>query len=258
MGLVGAGILWLGWNGFNGGDPYTASTDAGVAVLNTNICAALSLIVWTILDYLYYGKPSVIGAINGMITGLVAITPAAGFVAGWGAICLALGSGSVPWFTMNIVQKKLSFMKKFDDTLGVFHTHFVAAIVGGCGTGIFATDVGVAAFALSLPGGAVSGFGKQVGIQIAGALFIIGWNLVWTTIILLFIKYVLRIPLRMSEASLLVGDLAIHGEEPYVFGDSMNIEGRLIDVEKGDDPDMIGGRATRHAPGAVTEEMKRD
>ena len=129
MVLVGAGILWLGWNGFNGGDPYTASPDAGVAVLNTNIAAALSLLVWTFCDYMYYGKPSVIGAVNGMITGLVAITPAAGYVAGWGAICLAIGSGSVPWLTMNIAAKKLAFFKHFDDTLGIVHTHFMAAIM---------------------------------------------------------------------------------------------------------------------------------
>ena len=127
--LVGAGILWLGWNGFNGGDPYTASPDAGVAVLNTNLAAALSMLVWVFCDYMYYGKPSIIGAVNGMITGLVAITPAAGYVAGWGAICLALGSGSVPWLTMNIAAKKLGFFKHFDDTLGIVHTHFVAAIM---------------------------------------------------------------------------------------------------------------------------------
>ena len=72
--LIGAGILWLGWNGFNGGDPYAASPDAGVAVLNTNICAATSLLTWMAFDSAYYGKPSIIGAVNGMIGGLVAIT----------------------------------------------------------------------------------------------------------------------------------------------------------------------------------------
>ena len=74
--LVGAGILWIGWNGFNGGDPYAASPDAGAAVLNTNICTAMSLLTWTLLDVIYYKKPQILGAVNGMITGLVAITPA--------------------------------------------------------------------------------------------------------------------------------------------------------------------------------------
>ena len=81
--MVGAGILWTGWNGFNGGDPYAASADAGVAVLNTNICTAMSVLTWTVLDVLVYKKPSLIGAVQGMITGLVAITPAAGVIAGW-------------------------------------------------------------------------------------------------------------------------------------------------------------------------------
>ena len=82
--LVGAGILWIGWNGFNGGDPYNAGADASAAVINTNVATAVSLLVWTILDILLGPdkKPSVIGAVQGMITGLVAITPAAGVVAG--------------------------------------------------------------------------------------------------------------------------------------------------------------------------------
>ena len=80
--LVGAGILWTGWNGFNGGDPYAASPDAGVAVLNTNIATAMSVLTWVWMDIIFFGKPSVIGAVQGMITGLVAITPAAGVVAG--------------------------------------------------------------------------------------------------------------------------------------------------------------------------------
>jgi Amt family ammonium transporter len=133
--LVGAGILWTGWNGFNGGDPYAASPDAGVAVLNTNICTATSLLTWTIMDLIFFKKPSVIGAVQGMITGLVAITPAAGVVAGWGAILLGVGSGTVPWVSMNILGRT-KLMRQVDDTLDVFHTHFVGAIVGGIGTGM--------------------------------------------------------------------------------------------------------------------------
>ena len=132
--LVGAGILWTGWNGFNGGDPYAASPDAGVAVLNTNICTAMSLLCWTIMDIIFFKRPSVIGAVQGMITGLVAITPAAGVVAGWGAILLGLGSGTVPWVSMNVLGRTKLF-RQVDDTLEVFHTHFVGAIVGGIGTG---------------------------------------------------------------------------------------------------------------------------
>src|SRR5262247_3049008 len=82
--LAGAGILWLGWNGFNGGDPYFANADAGAAVLNTNLCTAVAFLVWVAWDYLTGRKPSPIGSVNGMIVGLVAITPGAGFVNGWG------------------------------------------------------------------------------------------------------------------------------------------------------------------------------
>lgn len=160
--LIGAGILWIGWNGFNGGDPYTASADAGVAVINTNLCAAISLLCWTACDVLYYKKPSVIGAVNGMITGLVAITPAAGVVAGWGAILLGVGSGTVPWVSMNILGRTSFMQRHFDDTLGIMHTHMVAGFVGGFGTGLWATAEGCAAFGLTNPGGAVAGNGIQL------------------------------------------------------------------------------------------------
>lgn len=76
--LAGAGLLWMGWAGFNGGDPYAANIDSSMAVLNTNICAATSLLMWTTLDVIFFKKPSVIGAVQGMITGLVCITPGAG------------------------------------------------------------------------------------------------------------------------------------------------------------------------------------
>ena len=217
MMLVGAGILWIGWNGFNGGDPYAASPDAGVAVINTNLCTAFSSLVWVLCDLIYFRKPSVIGAIQGMITGLVAITPAAGFVAGWGAICLGFASGTIPWVTMNIAGRRLTVFQHVDDTLEVFHTHFVGALVGGIGTGFFATVEGCAGFGASNPGGAIDGNGKQVWLQIVGGLFIIGWNIVWTSLIMCFIKYVCRVPLRMSQAQLDVGDYAVHGEEPYTF-----------------------------------------
>ncbi|TQB75730.1 hypothetical protein MPDQ_002030 [Monascus purpureus] len=216
MMLVGAGILWTCWNGFNGGDPYAASPDAGVAVLNTNICTAMSLLVWTILDYIFFGKPSVVGAVQGEITGLVAITPAAGFVAGWGAIVIGACSGSIPWISMNVLGRHPWF-KKVDDVMGVVHTHMVAGYLGGFLTGLFATIEGCAAFALTNPGGAIDGNGHQVWIQIVGGLFVIGYNIFMTSVIMLFIKYVLRIPLRMSEDDLLVGDDAVHGEEAYAL-----------------------------------------
>ncbi|KAK1000425.1 hypothetical protein LTS01_004987 [Friedmanniomyces endolithicus] len=223
--MVGAGILWVGWNGFNGGDPYAASPDAGVAVLNTNIATAFSMLTWTAMDIIFYKKPSIIGAINGMITGLVVITPAAGFVAGWGAITMGFFSGTIPWLSMNIAGKRWRlFTHHVDDCLGITHTHMVAGLLGGFLTGIFATDTGVYAFGTTSGGGAIMGNGRQVWVQIVGALFVIGWNVVWTSLIMMFIKYVLRVPLRMSDEACLIGDDAVHGEEAYCFSDD-NVSG---------------------------------
>jgi len=232
--LVGAGILWLGWNGFNGGDPYSANADAGAAVLNTNITTAVSLLVWTILDMIYFKKPSVIGAVQGMITGLVAITPAAGVVAGWGAIVIGVLSGSIPWVSMNFVGRKVAFLRNVDDTLGVLHTHAVAGLLGGFMAGILATKAGCSAFACVSPGGAITGNGKQVWLQIVGAAFIIALNIVVTSIILFLIKLV--VPLRMSEEELLIGDDAIHGEEAYAFfGDGQ----RQMSAANGDSQNVV-------------------
>lgn len=185
------------------------------------------MLTWTIMDIIFFGKPSIIGAINGMITGLVAITPAAGVIAGWGAIIFGLCSGSFPWVSMNIAGKRWKiFTHHVDDTLGIVHTHMFTGVLGGFLTGLFATSEGCAAFGILNPGGAIDGNGKQVWLQIVGALFIIGWNIVWTTLIMWFIKYVCRIPLRMSDEDLLIGDDAIHGEEAYCFLDE-NVTGLI-------------------------------
>ncbi|XP_077248799.1 ammonium transporter 3 member 1-like [Tasmannia lanceolata] len=219
--LTGAGILWMGWAGFNGGDPYAANIDSSMAVLNTNICAATSLLVWTCLDVIFFKKPSVIGAVQGMITGLVCITPGAGLVQGWAAIIMGILSGSIPWFTMMIIHKRWSFLQKVDDTLGVFHTHAVAGFLGGVSTGLFAEPELCALFlpVTNSRGGFYGGHGGiQFLKQIVGAGFIIGWNIVATTIICLIIRVV--IPLRMPEDMLIIGDDAVHGEEAYaLWGD---------------------------------------
>ena len=174
------------------------------------------------MDVIFYKKPSIIGAINGMITGLVVITPAAGVIAGWAAIIFGICSGILPWISMNIVGKKSKLFTHYvDDAIGITHTHMVAGTLGGFLVGLFATPEGSAAFGLTNYGGAISGNGRQVWLQIVGALFIIGWNFLWTTLIMLFIQYVLRVPLRMSEEDMLIGDDAIHGEEAYSFLDDV-------------------------------------
>ncbi|KAK8556605.1 hypothetical protein V6N13_064626 [Hibiscus sabdariffa] len=219
--LAGAGLLWMGWAGFNGGDPYAANVDSSMAVLNTNICAATSLLVWTWLDVIFFKKPSVIGAVQGMITGLVCITPGAGLVQGWAAIVFGILSGSVPWFTMMIVHKRWTLLQHIDDTLGVFHTHAIAGLLGGALTGLFAEPQLCDMF---LPVANTRGaiYGGSGGIhflkQLVGGAFIIGWNLVVTSIICVAINVI--IPLRMTEEQLMIGDDAVHGEEAYaLWGD---------------------------------------
>src|SRR5271163_4683247 len=219
--LIGAGILWLGWNGFNGGDPYFANADAGAAVLNTNTATAAALLVWTLMDKMAYGKPSVLGAVNGMIAGLVAITPGAGYVDGWGAIIIGVVAGIIPWLAMNKLQKT-SWMMKVDDTLSVFSTHGVAGLTGGLLVGVLAnTDmlqyIGTDKEA---PGvnvtGLLHGNAPQLLLQAEGAAFIIVYNIIATYIILKVISFI--VPLRMDEATLKVGDDAVHGETAYAIG----------------------------------------
>jgi Amt family ammonium transporter len=228
MALAGAGILWLGWNGFNGGDPYFANADASAAILNTNLCTCVSLLVWTMMDSMAYGKPSVVGAINGMIAGLVGITPAAGYVNGYGAIIIGVCTGIIPWIMMNKVQTSALF-RKVDDTLSVLSTHGVAGLLGGLLTGILACPDMIEYIGTDKDAPGVSGTGLLYGDhtfdqllnQIYAAAFIIVLNIVATFIILKVIS--IFVSLRMDEATLRVGDDAVHGETAYNFGDGEEI-----------------------------------
>jgi Amt family ammonium transporter len=221
MTLVGAGILWLGWNGFNGGDPYFANADAGAAVLNTNTATAVALLVWTLLDKMAYGKPSVLGAVNGMIAGLVAITPGAGYVDGWGAIITGVAAGIIPWASMNVLQKS-RLMMRVDDTLSVLSTHGVAGLTGGLLVGILGNPAMLQYIGTDkeAPGVNVTGWlyghPEQLLLQAEGAAFIIVYNMIATFIILKVIS--IFVPLRMDDAMLKVGDDAVHGETAYAIG----------------------------------------
>jgi len=226
MTLTGAGLLWLGWSGFNGGDPFTANADAGVGVLNTHTATAAALLTWVALDVFAYGKPSILGAVNGMITGLVAITPAAGYINGTSAIILGIVAAVLPWMTWNLLGKTWLF-RKVDDTLGVIHTHGVAALVGGIGTGILADPkmiewYGTNNDAFSVTGMIYSGSMHQVLLQLEGAAFIITFNVIGTFILLKLIGLVVN--LRFDDETLLIGDDAVHGEEAYaIYADGQKI-----------------------------------
>jgi len=217
LAVAGAGILWLGWNGFNGGDPYFANGDAAAAVLNTNLATAVALLAWFFLDMMVNRKLSVVGAINGMICGLVAITPAAGYVDGSGAILIGLLGASIPWFTMNRLSGKWPF-RKADDTLGVVHTHFLAGAVGGVMVGLIANPamivyLGARGAAGVSVGGLLFGNARQLLVQVFGLVVVTVYSGAMTFGILKAIA--VFIPLRMTDRELEVGDRMIFNEEVF-------------------------------------------
>ncbi len=213
---IGAGILWLGWNGFNGGDPYFAGADAAAAVLNTNLATAAALLTWVIMDMFSRSikKPTFLGAVNGMIVGLVAITPAAGYVNGYGAIALGVIASFIVWFSFNVWSQKGIF-KKVDDAYGVVHTHGVAGFAGGLLTGVFADPHMVEYLGLGKTSsvsvtGLLYGHPGQVLLQLGAGLTVIVISAVGTFVLLKLIGLV--IPLRYPDEVLEVGDLAVHSE----------------------------------------------
>jgi len=207
MVAVGAGLLWLGWNGFNGGDPYNAGADAAAAVLNTNLCTAVAFLVWVCWDYFTGRKPSLIGSVNGMIVGLVAITPAAGFVNGYGAIAIGVIASSLVYLAYNYLALLRPF-RAVDDTLGVVYTHGFAGLIGGLLTGILADS------AMQVtPGFSVTGGVHLLKWQLLTAIWVIGFSGIATFVLLKLVG--VFVPLRMSEADMEMGDLAVHGHEVY-------------------------------------------
>jgi Amt family ammonium transporter len=220
MVAVGAGLLWLGWNGFNGGDPYSSANSAAAAVLNTNLATAAAFLSWVVCDLVTRRKPSLLGGVNGMIVGLVAITPGAGFVNGWGALAMGVIASIIVYYAMNYASS-WRFLRNVDDTLGVVYTHGIAGLMGGLLTGVFA-DPNMAVFynvshGKYTPAGTTAGllFGNATLLkwQALAALWVIVWSAVATFVILKVIG--IFIPLRMSTENMEIGDVAEHGHEVY-------------------------------------------
>jgi Amt family ammonium transporter len=218
MVAVGAGLLWLGWNGFNGGDPYFAGASASAAVINTNLCTAVAFLVWVAWDYITGRKPGLISGVNGMITGLVAITPAAGYVNGLGAIMLGIIGSTLVYFALNYLSRMRPF-RNVDDTLGVIYTHGMAGLAGGLLTGLFA-DPHVLVYAGRGKTADISGAGlfyhgglTLLKWQALAGLWVVAFSAVGTFVLLKLVGLV--IPLRMTEENMEIGDLAEHGHEVY-------------------------------------------
>lgn len=220
MAIAGGGLLWLGWNGFNGGDPYFANADAAAAVLNTNISTGTALLVWMFLDVFMTGKSNVAGMINGMICGLVAITPGAGFVNGFGAIAIGVVGAAIPWFTMQHLPK-VKFFAKIDDTLGVMHTHLFAGAIGGLMTGLVADPnmilyLGSGNTASISVQGLLYGNPHQFVVQALALGVILVYNGVATFAVIKIVGLI--VPLRMPDHHLEVGDELVHGDVSLDLG----------------------------------------
>ena len=205
--MIGAGLLWVGWFGFNGGSAVAANHDAAMAVLVTHICAAAAAMGFVFAEYLNRGIASALGAATGMVAGLVAITPASGFVGPAGALVIGLIAGPVSYVSIIVIKHKL----KIDDSLDVFPVHGVAGTVGTILTGIFASsELGV----FSGQGLEVS-IAKQVGIQFFGVVVTIIYVAIVTFVIFKVVGLITG-GIRVNEESEVEGlDISIHEERGY-------------------------------------------
>ena len=203
--VAGAGMLWVGWFGFNAGSAVAAGGDAGMAMLVTHISAAAGSLAWMFMEWWRYGKPSVLGIVTGMVAGLGTITPASGFVGPAGALAIGLSAGVICFIATGYIKRSL----KIDDSLDVFPVHGVGGILGTTLTGVFiAAQFGGAGLAEG------TSVGAQEFTQLIGVAATIAWTALLTFVILKFIDAVLG--LRVSEEEERDGlDITQHEERAY-------------------------------------------
>jgi ammonium transporter, Amt family len=217
LSFIGACLLWVGWFGFNAGSALNAGSLATSAFVNTHFAAAAAALGWTIYEWFHNGKPTALGAISGAVAGLVAITPASGFVQPMSALLIGLLAGLFCSFMVLIIKGKLGY----DDSLDAFGVHGMGGTLGALLTGIFAVAVINPAFGNDasghpLPTGVLDGHWAQLGNQAIGAG--IAWllSLIGTPILLFIVDK--TIGLRVSPEDESEGlDLSQHGEEGYDF-----------------------------------------
>ena len=205
--VLGAALLWFGWMGFNGGSGLAADGLAANAIIVSNVAAAMGLIVWTVIDVIKVGKPTVLGAISGAVAGLVGITPAAGFVDVFGALCIGLVAPIISYYSINYLKPKLGY----DDALDVWGIHGMSGVWGAIATGIFAVPAvgGVA--------GLVAGNPQQVLIQIISVIATIIYSFAVSYIIAKVLDKALG-GIRVDEKEEIGGlDSHLHKESAYNF-----------------------------------------
>jgi Amt family ammonium transporter len=228
--LLGAAMLWFGWFGFNAGSALGASGVAANAFVTTHCAAAAALVSWVVLDQMRTGKPTAVGAATGAVVGLVAITPAAGFVTPLAALAI----GAIGAFVSHSAIR-LRARTRLDDTLDVFACHGVAGIVGAVLTGVFATTSVNPAGA----DGLLAGNLRQVGVQVIAVAVAIGVSGIATAAIATAIRFVM--PLRVSLPEERAGlDVTQHGEVAYGEGDEGELESDIM-FEPGISGDTMRG-----------------
>ena len=208
MTVTGAGMLWVGWFGFNAGSALAANGDAGMAMLVTHISAAAGSLAWMTMEWVKHGKPSVLGIVTGMVAGLGTITPASGFVGPGGALIIGLSAGVICYYATQAIKQRW----KIDDSLDVFPVHGVGGILGTLFAGIFASD------ALGVFSGQGYNEGmnmaSQVQVQIVGIVSTFVYTGIVTFILLKLVDSMLG--LRINEEDETKGlDLAEHDERGY-------------------------------------------
>ncbi|WP_312220524.1 ammonium transporter [Streptococcus parasuis] len=205
--LLGAGLLWFGWFGFNAGSALAADGLAVHALVTTHLSAAAAMFSWILLEYLKNGKPSLVGASTGLVAGLVAITPGAGFVSTWSAVIIGLLVSPVCFYAIAIVKHKLGY----DDALDAFGCHGVGGVFGGIVTGLFTTPE----LALDPDNiGLIYGNPRLFLVTIAAIVFTIVWSAGMTFVLIKGISFFM--PLRVSDREEAIGlDNTEHGETAY-------------------------------------------
>ncbi len=204
MVVTGAGMLWVGWFGFNGGSALTADGSAGMAILVTHIAAAAGSLTWMTIEWMRFGKPSVLGIVTGMVAGLGTITPASGFVGPAGGLFIGIAAGALCFYATQYMKRVL----KIDDSLDVFPVHGVGGIVGSILTGVFAAE---SFGGLGLAGVSI---GEQVTVQALAVLVTIVWSAVFSFVILKVIEK--TIGLRVTNDEEVEGlDIVLHEETGY-------------------------------------------
>jgi Amt family ammonium transporter len=207
MTVTGAGMLWVGWFGFNGGSAVAANGDAGMAMLVTHLSAACGALTWATMEWIRYGRPSALGTVTGMVAGLGTITPASGFVGPMGALVIGVSAGIVCFFATAFIKQKL----KIDDSLDVFPVHGVGGIIGTLFAGIFVSaGLGGAGYAEGM------NMGSQLGVQLTGVIATIVFTAVATFVSLKIVDILLG--LRVTDEEETEGlDINQHDERGYIL-----------------------------------------